>query len=53
MENKKIEEEKRAKRAGYYFKPRTEIQRKKIIEGLKNKQDEVLKKFQLKKEVKR
>jgi len=51
---KKEEEmtESEQKKCGCYFKPKANLQRKKIIETLKNKQNEVLKKFQLKKAIK-
>jgi len=34
MKDKKSEEEKRARKCGYYFKPNAEIQRKAIIKNL-------------------
>ena len=40
MKDKKSEEEKKAKRCGYYFTPRAEIQRKAIIKNLNKSSDE-------------
>lgn len=54
MKDKKNEEEKRARKCGYYFKPKAEIQRKAIIKNLnKTSDEEALKRSNLSKWMKK